>query len=277
MSDLDGDRLGAYGLELVPPLCPSSLAPVGEGWLPVEIVCGSGGSPPARNYFDESRFEFSFGDDGGLVVTAEPRRAVFRMTEPRSEAELVHPYLAPAAGAFAWWSGREAFHAGAFATDDGIWALVGDRGTGKSSTLAGLAQAGYGVVCDDLLVVDSGMALAGPRCLDLRPPVAERLGVGEFMVRGREKRWRLALGPVPPARRLAGWIFLEWGDKVSAAPVPGSARLARLARNRSLFIPPRRPVRLLELAALPAWELRRPQTWSSLPRAIDRLLELTVH
>ncbi|MGH9051620.1 MAG: hypothetical protein ACRDWX_01165, partial [Acidimicrobiia bacterium] len=50
-------------------------------------------------------------------------------------------------------------------------------------------------------------------------------------------------------------------------------RLVRLAQNLSLVLPPRHPEHLLQLAALPGWELRRPPEWGSMKEAVDGLVE----
>ena len=72
---------------------------------------------------------------------------------------------------------------------------------------------------------------------------------------------------------LRGWIFLRWGDRVECARVPGAERLRRLGANRGARLPVADPPYLIELAALPGWELHRPQGWHSLALAAERLLE----
>jgi hypothetical protein len=187
----------------------------------------------------------------------------------------VHPYLAPAAAVIARWMGRESMHAGAFAVDGRALGVVGTREAGKSSTLAWLARDGIDVLCDDMLIVDGPRPLAGPRSIDLRRDAAERLGAGEPIgVTGARERWRLRLAPLARGATLAGWVFLAWGERVEVRQLPGPERLARLAAERGLRLPPARPDALLELTSLPAWELRRPRGWESLPAAADRLLAL---
>ena len=118
------------------------------------------------------------------------------------------------------------------------------------------------------------MALAGPRCLDLRSSAAERLGIGELLMVGdRRERWRLLLGSVNAILPLRGWFLLEWGPTTAAARMTAPERLACLARNRSMLVQPQNPALLLDLATLPAWRLARPPTWDSLPAAGKLLLE----
>ena len=56
------------------------------------------------------------------------------------DGRLVHPVLATVGAVFAWWRGDVVFHGGAVVIGDGAWGLLGERGTGKSSLLAGLAR-----------------------------------------------------------------------------------------------------------------------------------------
>lgn len=270
------DGSGAYGLRIFGAGGASRrLVGAGPNWQPVQVLRRQAGSSPSRRSVQPHRVEFPLGGGGRLVVERAARRCVFTTTRPLPDEELVHPYLAPAGATFAWWEGREAFHGGGFGAAAGIWAVVGDRGSGKSSLLAWLALQGFGIVCDDMLVVDRGLALAGPRCVDLRGPAARHLGVGELLtIGGLRERWRVPLEHVPPERPLLGWVFLAWGDKVEVAPVGGADRLVRLAQNRSMMVEPLHPGGLLDLAALPAWRLTRPKDWACLPEVVDRLAGL---
>jgi hypothetical protein len=204
----------------------------------------------------------------GVACYAVPRRL--------STDELVHPYLAPAAAIVSRWMRRLSFHAGAFMSGDAAWGLVGDREAGKSSTLAWLAQGGHQVVADDVLVLENGTAYAGPRSVDLREDTAERLGVGEALgVVGARHRWRVALPPIQAEIPFRGWVFLAWGERLEAERLPGSECLTRLIANLTPQLPAADSAYLLELATLPAWELRRPKDWDLLGEAADLLLEAT--
>ncbi|HEX2699666.1 MAG TPA: hypothetical protein VHM89_05605 [Acidimicrobiales bacterium] len=272
-----GQCPGAYGLGFSGLADPSFLATAAPHWPVVEVVRRRGRVTDARTTLDGRGAQFELTEGGSLVIERAARRSVFTTPDELSDPELVHPHLAPVGAAFAWWAQHEAFHAGAVAVDGGAWAILGDRSAGKSSTLAQLALAGHDVICDDMLVIDHGRALAGPRCVDLRLATAEGLGIGKPMViRGGRERWRVALGPVPAELPFRGWIFLAWGDDLSADRLPGGERLALLAGHRSVMIEPTDPSTLLELASLPAWCLTRPKQLSSLPVAVDRLLDLTM-
>jgi hypothetical protein len=213
---------------------------------------------------------------GTLVrIEREPGRAVFVSPTPLSAHALVHPLLAHVAAIAAWWSGRESLHAGAFVAGDGVWALVGDRATGKSTTLAWLEREGVSVVCDDMLVLEGDSPFAGPRSVDLRRAAAERLGTGEPLgVLGERERWRMRLAPVGPLPRLRGLVHLAWGSETRARPLGVQRRVELLTANRGVRLPVVEPGALLDLASLPWYELERPQTWEALPRVADELLRL---
>jgi hypothetical protein len=62
-------------------------------------------------------------------------------------------------------------------------------------------------------------------------------------------------------------MFLRWPDEVDTVAVGPRDLLGRLASSHTWRGLPADPVTLLDLAALPAWELRRPHGWSSFDRA----------
>ena len=265
-----GAGSGAYGLRFDLPALRSSLVDAPNSWPMVEIVRRIGHTTAEGNEIDGERALFELHPRGSLEVSAPARQAVITSATPISDAELVHPFLAPIGASFAWWAGDETFHAGGFALDGRTWAVLGEKGSGKSTLLGWLELQGHEIVCDDLLVVSGKRALAGPRCLDLRQPAAEHLGTGDLVLRSPERRWRVALNATPPSRPLGGWIFLCAGDQVAASPLAPRALLPRLASHRSMALPARDPRVLLDLAALPAWELQVPRDWDQLPHAADR-------
>jgi hypothetical protein len=210
---------------------------------------------------------------GWATIERAPSRVTFRLPAAPPARDLVHPYLAPAAAVAARWAGRESFHAGAVIAAGGAWAILGDKESGKSTTLAHLALRGLGVVADDLLVVDADAALAGPRCIDLRKASAAHLGAGEPLgVVGVRERWRLLLGPVPPRIPLRGWVTLAWDDEVAVEALRGPERMLALLPFRSVQLAPRAPQDLVDFSSLPVLRLRRPRRWDGLDAAADRLL-----
>jgi hypothetical protein len=276
MSTESDQSHGAYGLRLrgleqARPL----LVPAEDDWPAFELVNRVEPGPyPDVERVSSTGASLRLQTGGRVEIDREAGRATYVTPRPLGDDDLVHPYLAPVAGVVAWWLGRESFHAGAFVVDGAVYGVLGDRESGKSSTLAWLAGLGYGVICDDLLVIESGDVFVGPRSIDLRADASERLGLGEALgVVGARERWRFVLPQLDGARRLAGWITLEWSDSIEVAPLPASRRVLFLEDNRAVRLPSRNPPGVLELAAAPGWAFRRPKQWESLPEAVERLLE----
>lgn len=245
-----------------------------DSWPPVELLLSQEDRPPApKGRIDDDHLVLSFGEMGAVTLDRLTRRAEFVVGEPLSADEVVHPYLAPVASVLCRWEGWLSFHAGGFLADGGAWGVLGGKESGKSSLLGWMARHDYQVVADDLLAVEGVRVFAGPRCVDLRAEAARHLGVEEFLPYGPRERWRLRLDPIPSSLPLAGWVFLASSDTVELVPLPAPERLVRLAQNLSLVLPPRHPEHLLQLAALPGWELRRPPEWGSIKKAADRLME----
>lgn len=211
---------------------------------------------------------------GQLVLDRLTRTARLETPEHLDADEIVHPYLAPAAAVMAGWEGWNAFHAGAFAHSGRAIAVLGRREHGKSTLLAALALGGAEILTDDVLVVDRTTAHIGPRCIDLRRPGGAHVFPDVRLEPSRAgDRLRLHLPDLPIAPELAGWLALEWGERLELAPLRPGARLHRLASAHSRAGSPRDDA-LLELVRLPGWELRRPRRLELLPETSLRLLEL---
>jgi hypothetical protein len=209
---------------------------------------------------------------GWVNVDRARQISTLNLPLPVRDREVVHPYLASTASVAAYWHGMQSFHAGAFVVDGRAWAILGDRGAGKSSLLAYLALEGVPILTDDVLVVRGSTALAGPRCIDLRAEPASRFKVGEALgVVGTRERWRMKIGPVHPELPIAGWLCLEWG-KTSIDVVPPQERLLALFASLALRVNPSAPDALVELLALPMIVLRRRQDFSDLSRDVASLL-----
>lgn len=200
-----------------------------------------------------------------------------RSAEPVPEAELIHPGLWPVGAVFARWRGAETFHAGAFVPrdGDGAWALMAGSGGGKTSFLATLTLVGIEVLTDDLLVVKGGDCAAGPRSLDLRPDVVDRLHLADRVtttVRATS-RVRLPLDPCRARCPVHGFVELDWGEEIAVDRLPPSEGLAALARHRRVLGLGAEFVELLELLERPVLRLRRPRRWGSASEAVERLLD----
>jgi hypothetical protein len=184
-----------------------------------------------------------------------------------AHSELVHPLLGRAASHLALAGGADGMHAGAVAGPDGAWAVIGRKMAGKSTLLAALSRAGTPIVTDDVLVFARGVAMAGPRCIDLRPDV-RRLGLG-VAVRPEDPRHRISLPPIAAEHPLAGVIHLEWSDvDPTIERLDPREAVRRLLTVQSEKGYPRDPRSLLNLAALPTLVLRRPRSMSGLDRAV---------
>jgi hypothetical protein len=247
----------------------------------VEGATPEGGEGPSRVHerpaagaveMDESSARVEL-PNGTATMRRDVREAWFRTSTALTTDELVHPLLGYAALAFSHWMGRDAFHAGVFLSDEGAWALIGERGSGKSSTLAWLAREGHQIVADDLLVLDGRTAFVGPRTIDLASASATHLGWNDGLENVRQGfRQRLTLDALAPEHRLSGWISLRWGDEVSMVPVPAARRIPLLVEHGNQPMDAVDWPKLLSLASLPMFELSRPRRLESLEQAGQLLL-----
>jgi hypothetical protein len=255
------------------------MAPVAaEAWLRVEVRVGMAPSDDRASVVDGHRADLRLLGGGRLCMSAAGGRAEFTFARRPDDAELLHPYLAPAAALVQIWAGAEALHAGALATPAGAVLLIGGKESGKSTTLAWLAaERGVAVVADDLAVVAGGAVLPGPRCLDVRRSDAYDPAAlaGSQLVRGGS-RVRVPLAAVAAAAAvlpLAGVVVLGWGDSVRVSRLPPRERLGALLAQRMFTsqLPADLPA-ILDLAALPLVRLSRPPGLAGLAGAGDALL-----
>lgn len=271
--------LGTYGFELHGLRDPRRfLTPVERGAPTLRVVherLGAGPEPPepagtVRVAPEEAELWMSDGDR--IVLDRATLTARFITREPFDDGAILHPYLGLPASIASHWLGRQALHGGAFRIGDRAWALVGGREAGKSSILAWLFGRGHDIVSDDILILDRRDLLAGPRSVDLRGPVADRLGGEHIGVVGSRERWRVRPGTVPPRTPLAGVVHLEWGDELAIEPIPPADRLAALVQHCVLRPRPDESLAYLEIASLPAWRLTRPRDLDALDDANSQLL-----
>jgi hypothetical protein len=275
LTDLSAS-LGAYGFRLSGvDAAARLLTPAEPQWPKLDLVSVIDDSqPPPHDRVHEDRAELILRSGGWVELDRGASRATYHLHHRPRDGDLLHPYLAPVAALAARWLGRESFHAGAVVVDGGAWAVLGDKEAGKSSTLAHLALIGHTVLSDDVLVLDHGSVFAGPRCIDLRAEPARRLRAGEPLgVVGLRERFRLELGPAPPAVPLRGFVMLGWGDEVSVERIRGSKRLLALIPHRALLLETNAPADLLDLSSLPFLHLRRPHGWASLEETTERLVD----
>lgn len=265
---ISGDAQGAYGLCLEGLSTSLLVCPVPKSWPRVKLIQDVGASPSEHSTYGDDTIDLSFESGWGVRLRREPATITFLVREHVGDDELVHPHLAPAAMHFAAWLGRGAFHGGAFVQHGRAFGLLAARTGGKSTTLARLAESAVPVLVDDALVVENGTALAGPRCIDLRPEAAHHRSLAS--VRSDARR-RLTLPPIEPSFPLAGIFTLGWGDALSFERLQPSERLIALARHCRPEVG--RTSALLDISRLPVWRVTRPRDLASLDEVCDRLLE----
>jgi hypothetical protein len=269
----------AYGLRLVGVDGAGFLEPAGDRpWPEVRVLQSRGKPNPVGEWW------LNFGGrqaclevPGGLLRLHRATSVMtVRSERPLPEDLFVHPWLTAGAGMFARWHGREAFHGGAFVAPSGeAWAVFAPKEGGKSTLLGWLAQSRHGVISDDLLVIDGDHALAGPRCVDLRPGTGAALGLDDLQSARGSARDRLVLAPVPAEVPLAGIVYLTWSDGLDVRTVPLDERIPRLRRHNAFQRLPAGESALLRLAALPTLELRRPRRIEAVGASGEALLAAT--
>ncbi len=210
--------------------------------------------------------ELSGEEDPALDLDAMSVRFPARI----EHGELIHPMIARLAVRVGMERGLDALHAGAIVGESGAWAIAGAKEAGKSTLLAACAEAGIDVLTDDTLVMAGDRCLAGPRCIDLREPAARHLGA-THAVRPQTPRRRVTLAPTAAEQPLAGVVHLAWGDELALEPIEASEAVRRLLALQHETTFPREALRILELAALPNLELRRPRDLEGLPDAVELL------
>ena len=159
-------------------------------------------------------------------------------------------------------------------SNDGAVLVLGKRESGKSTTLAWLAtEVGALVISDDLVVLDHGQVLPGPRCIDLRG------GANGLDGQALEAEWvrstshlRLTLPAVANAYPVAGTALLRWGDRFQVSSVPLDSRIELLSERRSCRALPADARALLDLAALPMIIVTRPKDSRFIPATANAVM-----
>lgn len=263
--------LGAYGLRVAGiPGAARWMQPQPSDAPLLNVLVEQAPEDRSPSRVDEHEADLGMLNGGRLRATRGEGTVRFSLPAVPPDADLLHPYLAPAAALTWQWDGHEALHAGAIAVGSGAILVIGEKESGKSTTLAWLAQTpGVTVVCDDLAVLRGDSVLAGPRSIDLRPGPSELTGVP---VRDGE-RLRVDLPPAPLAVPVAGSVVLRWGPALAMEPVPAAERIRMLGDERSYYRLQGDPAAILHLAGKPMFTLVRPREASILPAATQALLE----
>jgi hypothetical protein len=191
---------------------------------------------PVRGWMSE-RYLILRGASAGADVDLTSGRAVVRVDPGAGEPGEgdVYGMLTIAAGVLLAGLGRALIHGAAVVPPgDGAWVLVGDSGSGKSTTCATLCRAGWSYLSDDQVILstgDRGVTVEGwvrPFHLDAGWQRGERSG---------PKRTHDAAGLFPGLRRttapLAGLLLPKVAPKQSTATSPAdpAEALAELIRQ----------------------------------------------
>ena len=232
-------------------------------------------APPREDAISEEHAYSAVAGGGHVSVDRHKRRTTLTLPVVPEPSILVHPLVSFTAVVVARWRRMQAFHAGAFVIDGEAWGVLGDRGAGKSSLLAALNRIGHAVLADDVVVVDQGRCLAGPRAVDLRREAARLFPEAQPRgVVGARERWRVPLGRVPPYTPLRGWLSLGWGDP-AARVLPPQRRIQVLSENLAVRLPPPDPSAFLELAGRPVIEISRPRALSRVVESATEVVQAT--
>lgn len=286
MNSAGSSALGAYGWRVagVGDAAQRYLLEAPSNWPLLTIDRVYGAPTMSRSvttgmvFIDDQCSEYESADQNGKVgcvrIDRNPLTARLTSATGFSDEVIVHPELSSVASIAGHWLGRTVFHAGAFLTGTGAWAVLGAREAGKSTLLASLANKGVGIVTDDVMVVHADQVYAGPRCVDLREGAAQWLGQGEEIgTSGPRHRWRVRVDPIPAVVSLRGWILPEWNDLIRVEPVPVASRLPILCDNLAIKRPPADPEHLLDLSLLPILRFQRPRRWEVMDSAAAALLD----
>jgi hypothetical protein len=278
---MGGKGRGAYGFRLVPTHETElpDLSPLDGDAVSVALECRHASVLVERNRLDRECVSLGLRGTSLLEVRRDPPSITLEFPEPTTPEALVHPLLAPPISILARWRGDLTLHAGCFFADGRAWGVIGTKEAGKSTMLAKLAERGYPLLADDLLVLDAGIARAGPSCIDLRPDVAKRVPGARFLGKvGDRPRHRLATPPGPARAELGGFFLLDWSDdeSVGVEPVPAGEALRIVYEQEYIgLIGAADPEKILDLLKIPMWRVERPPDWSFSEETIDRILEVT--
>lgn len=249
------NRVGAYGFVLMGLEGTSTwLNKAPDDWVDVAVRQRRGSGVQAT-HIGQNDADVALIGGRSLRLRRTPPAVDYIATSRASPDLLVHPLLAPAAAVHARWQEWTPLHAGAFVSNGRAWLLAGPREGGKSTTLAALSVMGYPIVSDDLIVIRGGMAMAGPRSVDLREkgPFHDAQDLGLV---GERRRFRLSLPPVAAETPVGGIISLTWSSSPEAKP----ARVDDKAKVLRGSLPmPISPQQMLSLLGLPIYEIARPE------------------
>lgn len=267
-------RVGAYGLTLTDAPDTSFLTAAGDDWPMWSLrYADEPCSAPIAEFVNAEHALIRTQPAGSASISKHQATTVLTAERGAGHA-FVHPHLTSTAVVAAEWSGRLAFHGGAFVDSQmRAWGVLGDRGAGKSSAMAWCATHEIPVIADDLVVTDGMSVFSGPRCVDLRKSAAHHFGIGvDIGFVGSRRRWRHRTEQVQAEYPLAGWIILRWDASIGLTPLPVAETARRLAANRALLLGQQHPVPWLHAIAAPTFTFGRPKDWAAVDDAMIELI-----
>lgn len=203
---------------------------------------------PARDRFREGRVRG--------VLEAQRDRAVLRWPEvgryrvrdgryvslrpvPDAEAALVRlSFLGPVTGVLQQQRGRLVLHGSGVRVNGRALCFLGGKGAGKSTVAAALYTQGYGLVADDLIVLEGTDVWPGFPRLKLDGSASSAVGAGgdgaldHFHPRIAKRGWtlssdRFGIDRIP----VDAFVQLEWGDEFAITRRRGPRSVDALLRN----------------------------------------------
>lgn len=249
----------AYGLRLLGLAALAGAVPAPadwEAWTVIQVVEAGSELKGEQMTVWEDRALVPLPGLGRITVDRSRREIVFTTIRPLSDEAVLHPGLVPGAAVINSWKGRACMHASAIVAGGQVWALLADRGGGKSTSAALLVRRAHALFTDDMLIVEGTRCFAGPPSVDLREDASEELGGASIGVIGSRERWRKAVPAAAAEAPLGGLIELVWTDEAaSIRELDLADRIELVGRHLSM---PVDGEQLLALASRPALRFARP-------------------
>lgn len=219
--------------------------------------------------------EFLLRDEGLACFYRKGEGVTVQLDDPRMAGTLELFLAGSVYSAIAAINGLTALHASAVAVGGRAVAFTGAPGAGKSTTAASMRRAGYPIVADDTLVLDTAqqmpVCLPGHKRLKLWPDALEMTGMaGQELVSEDYRKFFATEGgseidaPLP----LGAIVSLAEGRSAAFEPVRGAARIMVLdddhytARHRAIARGLDRAASLKDIARLansvPVFRFTRP-------------------
>ena len=120
-----------------------------------------------------------------------------------------------------------AFHGSAAGKNGKAVLIVGNKGAGKSTTVTGLLQRGWGLLCDDLVAVRQGWVHPTVLQTRLLPDSWKALGGSLQAVPGADGKISWSFGASHPAL-LGGAVVLQPGEEFATQEIHGHRKLQLL-------------------------------------------------